>query len=147
MQGYLNLDLQSFSAVLEGYYQWEKDTSPSGEKKNESSWSATLNYSFSNDDRVTVSGLFRNALDSSQDEELITLGVNKALPVFLNLSAQSTYSMKRGELRSYEWGAHFASKPTSCWSLSVLSGRTQAQQTYARFVFQLNFGGSIARNP
>ncbi len=147
LQGYLNLDLQSFSAVLEGYYQWEKDTSPSGEKKNESSWSATLNYSFSNDDRVTVSGLFRNALDSSQDEELITLGVNKALPVFLNLSAQSTYSMKRGELRSYEWGAHFASKPTSCWSLSVLSGRTQAQQTYARFVFQLNFGGSIARNP
>lgn len=147
LQGYLNLNLDSFTALLEGYYQWEKEISPSGEARNESSWSATMGYSFSSGDSLTLSSLFRNAIDSSQDEELLTLGIQKSLPVFLNLSAQSTYSMKRGELRSYEWGAHFASKPSSCWSLSVLSGRTQAQQTYARFIFQFNFGGSIARSP
>jgi hypothetical protein len=142
IQGYFNLDIQSFSATLEGYYQWEKDSLPGGLLKNESSWTSTLAYQFGGGDSVSLSTLMRNSLDSSQDEQLLSLGVNKALPIFVDLSMNATYSPKRGELRSYEWGAHLASKPTSCWSLSVRSGRTQAQQTYARFLFQLNFGGS-----
>ncbi len=146
LQGYLNLNINSFSATVEGYYQWEKDSIPGGPAKNESTWTTTLAYDFAQEDSVSLSTLIRNALDPIQDEQLITLGVTKSLPIFVNLSLKSTYSTKRGELRSYEWGAHFASKPTSCWSLSVLSGQTQARQTYARFLFQLNFGGSVARS-
>ena len=145
LQGYLNLNLDSFSATLEGYYQWEKESVPGSSPRNENSWSATLAYQYAPGDTISLNSLFRNSVDASQNEELLTLAINKTLPTFVNLTAQSTYSSKRGELRSYEWGAFFASKPSSCWSLTVLSGRTQAQQTYARFVFQLNFGGSVAR--
>jgi len=141
--GYLNIEVSSLSATLEGYYQWEKDSVPGQNPKNEYSWTSTLNYNFGQGDSVSLSTLIRNAVDATQDEQLVSLGVNKSLPVFLNLSANTSYSTKRGELRSYEWGAHFASKPTSCWSLSVLSGRTLARQTYARFLFTLNLGGSV----
>ena len=146
LQGYLNLTLNSFSATLEGYYQWEKDPITGGALKNESSWTSTLNYDFAPGDSVSLSTLMRNSVDPTQDEQLISLGINKSLPIFVNLSLLSSYSAKRGELRSYEWGAHFASKPSSCWSLSVLSGKTQAKQSYARFLFQLNFGGSVAKS-
>ena len=146
LQGYLNLTISSFSATLEGYYQWEKDQLAGGALKNESSWTSTLNYDFAPGDSVSLSTLMRNSVDPTQDEQLISLGINKSLPIFVNLSLLSSYSAKKGELRSYEWGAHFASKPSSCWSLSVLSGRTQAKQSYARFLFQLNFGGSVGKS-
>lgn len=145
LQGYLNLELDAFNATIEGFYQWEKDSIPGGPVKNESGWTTTLNYQFDEGDSVALSTLIRSAVDATQDEQLVSLGVNKSLPIFLNLSLNATYSAKHGELRSYEWGAHLASKPTSCWSLSVLSGRTLARQTYARFLFSLNFGGSSGR--
>lgn len=146
IESYLNITIKSLSLTLEGYYQWHRTASASGQLRNEGAWTSTLAYDFAPGDKLSVSTLMRTDPDPIQDEQLVSLGINKALPIFVNFSSLINYSLKHGELRSYEWGAHFASKPSSCWSLSVLSGRTQGKQDYARFIFQLNFGGSLGKS-
>lgn len=134
---YLDLQLGSFSSQFQGLYHLKKV-----DGVNESDWSATVAYSASSGDKVSVATLLRNRAEKSDNDETVVLTVYKTLPIYLDVFGSIEHSFRQSFTRNYQVGFLFAAKPRNCWSLSFLTGRTVQLEQYARLVFGLTFGGA-----
>jgi len=136
IESYLDFQTGPFSAQVQGTYKLKAIKGV-----HENDWSATLSYSSSRGDRVSIATLLRKKADPTNNDETVVLSVYKTLPIYLDVFGSIEHSFRQATTRNYNIGFLFAAKPRNCWSLSFLSGRTVQNEHYARMVFGLSFGG------
>lgn len=123
---------------MQGNYEVEKNGST-----NESDWSGSLGYS-DGGDSLSLSGLYRVRNDRVTNELRYALSVTKTLPAFVDFSASLNYNALKGRPEGYSLGLRFASKPASCWNLSVLYEQSATTgEISTRFLFGFDFGGPM----
>ncbi len=103
--------------------------------------STGFSYKGNGMDRVAVNGLHREStLDYGLRATTLNLTFYKTLPTFFDLDGYVEYNFLTHEFYAYRIGFHFGSKPRSCWTFSLSTGRNAYKVAVTQIGFNLRFG-------
>jgi lipopolysaccharide assembly outer membrane protein LptD (OstA) len=132
--------LWRFVGQVQGEYQLQPTTDASGNQVYENVISSSLEYRGPNGDDINLGNILRINADDSLTQKSVYLTFYKVLPLFFDINGSLEYSYKQGQLLGYQFGLLFASKPRSCWNLSLNVGRSDIQVPFFKILFKLDFG-------
>jgi LPS-assembly protein len=139
------LKLSSYSLQVQGSYPLQPTSTLNGQALtapvSESFLSLGLSFQGNGRTRALLNGLYRLSADPGLNAQIGTFFFYKELPTFFDLEGYVEYNFLTRELYGYHVGFHFRSKPRSCWSLSLTTGRNGFRTQFANIGFSLDFGG------
>ncbi len=139
------LRLSSYSLQVQGSYPLQPTTTLNGQllavPVSESFLSVGLSFQGNGRTRALLNGLYRLSSDPGLNAQIATFFFYKELPTFFDLEGYVEYNFLTRELYGYHVGFHFRSKPRSCWSFSLTTGRNAFRTQFANIGFSLDFGG------
>ncbi len=91
-------------------------------------------------DRIAINGLYRESAEPGLRATTANLAFYKSLPTFFDLDGNVEYNFLTHEFYAYRIGFHFGSKPRSCWTFSLSTGRNAYKVAVTQIGFNLRFG-------